>query len=248
MEEAKERINCINMAAHGKTGLPSPIAREFCYLQIRFLCELVSIACLVAHGDIAGLQSHKVGKTYSADEILRKMSNLRPHFYPFAIRHQVLPPPIPGQTREHKIELVSPSPLDRDKLLALYADAHKYVHRGSLKRLLSTKEPLDPFFDISDVISKVQPRHDAIHSHTMIVTHSPPAHCSAAQRPPSPSDFRTLDTSTSFRAVRAEVRICNEFDLDMSAIALDKVCQFQPGICLSGRARRPLAAWHSGAS
>ena len=37
MEEAKERINCINMAAHGKTGLPSPIAREFCYLQIRFL-------------------------------------------------------------------------------------------------------------------------------------------------------------------------------------------------------------------
>jgi hypothetical protein len=161
MEEAKTRIDCINMAATGKTGLPAPIAREFCYLQIRFLCELVSLACLVAHGDIAGLQSHKVGKTYSADDILKKMSKLRPHFYPIAIC-STLVPIIPGQPRNHNVEAVKPPPLERDKLLALYADAHKYVHRGSLKRLLSSKEPLDPFFNISDVISKVQPISDLL--------------------------------------------------------------------------------------
>jgi hypothetical protein len=157
MEEAKVRIACINMATQGRTGLPNPIAREFCYLQIRFLCELVSLACLVAHGDITGLQSREVGKTYSADDILKRMSNLRPHFYPVALRSQVLPPRISGQVTGRTITAIEPPPLNRDKLLALYADAHKYVHRGSLRELLLSKHPLDPVFDISDVVSKAQP-------------------------------------------------------------------------------------------
>ena len=164
MEEAKTRIACINMAAHGKTGLPAPIAREFCYLQIRFLCELVSLACLVAQGDIASLQSHKMGKLWSADDILKKMSNLRPHFYPFAVRQTALPI-ILGQNKSYAIEVIKPPPLERDKLLALYGDAHKYVHRGSFKKLLSSKVPLDPLFNISDVISKVQPLCDLLSYH-----------------------------------------------------------------------------------
>ena len=58
----------------------------------------------------------------------------------------------------------------RDKLLALYADAHKYVHRGSLKRLLSSKEPLDPFFNIPDVISKAQPISDLLGHHFIAIS------------------------------------------------------------------------------
>jgi hypothetical protein len=169
MEEAKARISCINMAATGKTGLPSPLAREFCYLQIRFLCELISLACLVAHGDIVGLQSHKVGKTYSADDILKRMSNLRSHFYPVAIR-STTDPRIANQPRKYHVENVRPPPLDRDKLLALYADSHKYVHRGSLKKLLSSREPLDLLFDIPDVLSKIRLISNLLGNHFIAIS------------------------------------------------------------------------------
>jgi hypothetical protein len=59
MDEVKARIDCINVAVQGRTGFPTPIAREFCYLQLRFLCELIALSCLVAHGDIKSLQSHQ---------------------------------------------------------------------------------------------------------------------------------------------------------------------------------------------
>jgi hypothetical protein len=170
MEEVKARITCINTAALGKTGLPAPIAKEFCYLQIRFLCELVALACLVAHGDIAGLQSHKIGRAWSADQILKKMSQLRPHFYPIAIQRDELPRPISGQPINHNVKAVKPSPLDRDQLLALYGDAHKYIHRGSLKKLLSSKFPLDPEFNIPEVIAKAQPISDLLGHHLIAIS------------------------------------------------------------------------------
>jgi len=57
MEEIKVRLDCINAAMQGRLMLPSPIVREFCYLQIRFLCELVALSCLIAHGDMDELNS-----------------------------------------------------------------------------------------------------------------------------------------------------------------------------------------------
>lgn len=35
-----------------KHGLSHAHALEFCYLELRFICELVALASLVAHGDI----------------------------------------------------------------------------------------------------------------------------------------------------------------------------------------------------
>ena len=86
MEEVKVRIECIEQALAGRTGFPPPIVREFCYLQLRLLSELIALSCLVAHGDIAGLQSHKSGRAWSADEILKRLTELRPHFYPIAVK------------------------------------------------------------------------------------------------------------------------------------------------------------------
>src|SRR5262249_4200096 len=98
MEEVKVRFDCINHAAQGATGLPPPIVRELLSQQIRFLCELIALGCLVAHGDSAQLQSHKVGRSYSADDILRMMTALRPHFYPQAVTQTLANPgALPGQ-------------------------------------------------------------------------------------------------------------------------------------------------------
>jgi len=82
MEEVKARFDVINYAAQGRMGLASPFVREFLHLQMRFLCELVALGCIVAHGDITFLQSHKIGRSYSADDILDRMTKLRPTFTP----------------------------------------------------------------------------------------------------------------------------------------------------------------------
>jgi len=73
-------------AATGKTGFPSVIVREFCYLQLRMLCELIALACLVAHGDITAAQPNKLRKAYEADKILAQLATLHQHFYPQPIR------------------------------------------------------------------------------------------------------------------------------------------------------------------
>jgi hypothetical protein len=52
MEEAKLRLNSIDMALGGATILPHQLVREFCFLQLRMLCELIALGCLTAHGDI----------------------------------------------------------------------------------------------------------------------------------------------------------------------------------------------------
>jgi hypothetical protein len=103
MEEVKIRFGCLNHAANGRTGLPAPIVREFMYQQLRFLCEVMALGCLVAHGDLAVVQTHKVGRAYSADEILKKMSELRPYFYPYPIKQTLLNPGVSFGKRHYSI-------------------------------------------------------------------------------------------------------------------------------------------------
>ena len=45
MEEVKARFDVVNHVSNGRSGLAVPFVREFLYLQTRFLCELVALAC-----------------------------------------------------------------------------------------------------------------------------------------------------------------------------------------------------------
>jgi hypothetical protein len=124
MEEVKVRFDCVNHAAQGHTGLPAPIVADFLYQQIRFLCELIALSCLVAHGDMAELQS-RLGRSYSADEILDRMSHLRAHFYPVAVKQTLRQ--LSGQQRHYDLTGISPSPLSRTELLKIYGSINTYI-------------------------------------------------------------------------------------------------------------------------
>src|SRR5262249_15778508 len=55
MTEVKIRIQAIDLAAgpvQAMRSFPGALIQEFCFLQLRMTCELISLACLVAHGDI----------------------------------------------------------------------------------------------------------------------------------------------------------------------------------------------------
>ncbi|MGE0282720.1 MAG: hypothetical protein AB7P20_19205 [Rhizobiaceae bacterium] len=136
MEEAKQRIVIIDHALNGRTGLPSPFVREFCWLQLRMLCEVIAVGCLVAHGDIALFQPRKVTKETSAEDILKRLSNLRPHFFPVAYIPTKKSKPVPHT----HIEPMKPEPLTKDDLLTLYGKTHRHLHRGSLKTIMALDE------------------------------------------------------------------------------------------------------------
>lgn len=169
MEEVKVRITCINHASQNRTGLPAPIVREFLYQQVRFLCEIIALSCLVAHGDIAALKSHKIGRSYSADEILDRISHLRPHFFPVAVR-EVSVNKISGGRQHHQIERVEPPPMTKEELLALYGRTHKHLHRGSLKKLLSAATPLDMTINMPEILNPAQKICDLLSHHYIFLS------------------------------------------------------------------------------
>jgi hypothetical protein len=80
LEEAKIRIFSIDAAINGRTALPAPLVREYSYLQLRMLCELIALGCLTAHGEIKATQAAKLQKEYAADEIIKRLEDLHPNF------------------------------------------------------------------------------------------------------------------------------------------------------------------------
>ncbi len=170
MHEVKIRIEAINQAVQGHLRLHELFIREFCWLQLRMLCELVSLSCLVAHGDITFLQPHKVGRSTSADEILDRMTKLRAHFYPFPVRQKEISHPS-GQ-RHFEMEGMAPGPLPKEDLLKLYGRTHRHLHRGSLKGLLSMdiNSPIDVTINTPEIVGWAQKINDQLSHHVIAIS------------------------------------------------------------------------------
>src|SRR5689334_9351620 len=80
MERLKLRMAAISWLLRNEHPWPPAITQDSCYLQLRFVCETVAIACLVAHGN--ALTSRKLSKEYQADRILNALERLHPRFFP----------------------------------------------------------------------------------------------------------------------------------------------------------------------
>jgi len=136
MDELRARLQWIEYAANGRTGMDRQLVLEFGLLQLRMIVELIALGCLVAHGDIAeskGALSRKAG----ADEILNKLEQLHPDFYPVASVEAGR-----GEQGERRFKGRDPDYMTKPQLLQLYRrDCGNGLHRGSLKNLLGGRQP-----------------------------------------------------------------------------------------------------------
>src|SRR5262249_35980879 len=98
MEEIKRRHAALDAIMTNPQGMPRMAAFEFCYLQLRKICEVFALACLPAHGDMPEVRNKIVQKTYNADQIMKKLSTIHPKFYP-----------VPG---DKKVDLVTKKPVE----------------------------------------------------------------------------------------------------------------------------------------
>lgn len=144
MREAKFRALSINSMVGPGQVLPVPLLREFCFLQLRMLCELIALGCLVAHGDIKETRSKALRKAYRAGDIVKRLEELHPTFYPSPRKPEFSPGHVHLADYDREF-------LTKDDLLTLYGKCGDALHRGSLRQLLDPKNqlPVD-FRDIQE--------------------------------------------------------------------------------------------------
>jgi hypothetical protein len=85
MREVLFRIEYINTIIGGKSGIPHVLASEIAYLQLRMICEIIAIGCLVAHGDLPATHTKKLQETWEPHKILAALQRLRSYFYPISL-------------------------------------------------------------------------------------------------------------------------------------------------------------------
>lgn len=135
MDEIKLRMRSIELSVNGGTSLPNPLVREYCYLQFRMICELVALGCLVANGEAEFTKNNRLNKQYSAEKIFEILQAVHPDFYPTPVSIKQTGP------NSHHVEPIKSGFMSREEMVRLYSSCGNTLHRGSLKRLISSKNP-----------------------------------------------------------------------------------------------------------
>jgi len=129
MEETKARLASINTVTNVDLPIPIVLVREYCFLQLRMVCELIALGCLLVHGDITQTQLPSFRKVYKADEIVRRLGRLHRNFYPLPKRPHFSP---------GKVELTDFDGefLRKEELSFLYGWCGDVLHKGNLRNFL----------------------------------------------------------------------------------------------------------------
>lgn len=150
MIDAKARALSIDRLILDQRGIPSPLVREYAVLQIRMLCEIIGLACLVAHGDLVASGPANLRKAYAPGEIFAALDEMHGDFYPVPMAPQQM---APGW---HMAEYDGPPFLRKDEVKTIWDRCGGDLHKGSLKRLLKAKNPVqNNFVDINEWSGKI---------------------------------------------------------------------------------------------
>ena len=162
MREIKFRLSAIESAMNGETNLQRILAQEFCFLQLRMICELVALACLCAHGDLS--EASRLKAEWSADLILQKLESLQKHFFPWPSRQ------LPGAGRA-KFRILDddarPECITKDELLKLYGLCGNYVHRGKFRDIFDLKRARIVSFET--ILSHCQRIMNLLGNHSVLI-------------------------------------------------------------------------------
>jgi len=128
MHELRIRLDLVAMACDGKCNLPPLYAREYAYLQFRYICELIALGCLQLHGDLPVASGSKVKKEWNAENIMQKLHNDHPHAFPQSARREI-------SDSKHNIKCNSElNALTRNEFKKLYNECGEVLHKGTIRK------------------------------------------------------------------------------------------------------------------
>ena len=118
---------------------------EFCYLQIRRICEYAALAVLVAHGERAEFLTNSLLKEWNAGNLFQKITLLNPNSFPTPVKTHLNA----NGSGMHHLE-IKERLLDGDAVKTIYNACGDRLHASSLRRILEGKLPEYSFDDIAD--------------------------------------------------------------------------------------------------
>ncbi len=136
MHEVVIRLELASEACYGRLNLTPIYAREFCYLQFRYICELIALGCLQLHGDLP-ISPKKSKKEWHAEKIMNQLHNEYPYAFPQSVTRQF------GEINSI-IANSKPNALTREDFEKLYKECGEVLHKGTIKKVNASflgKEP-----------------------------------------------------------------------------------------------------------
>lgn len=130
LKEALFRFTTIDRLTDENIAIPTVTVRESCFLQIRMICELIALCCLVAHGDIVKARNHKLTKKYQADLILKELEKLHQNFFPQPMESYLSENGLPAIKPRNDTAFIS-----KAELISLYHLCGEKLHRGTFDNL-----------------------------------------------------------------------------------------------------------------
>ena len=133
MVEVKERLHVVVEL------LALPIAplfkQELCFLQFRYVCELIAIACLAAQGDYETQRDFTV--SYKPPDIFKSLRKLYPDFFPIPAE-RIVTVQDDGQRHHHVKQDYKPDAYTEEDVSSLWKAAGSHLHRASVNKYLRT--------------------------------------------------------------------------------------------------------------
>jgi len=166
MNEVKERLYVIEDVLSGRTALNGPLAHEFCFLQLRIICECISYACVIAHAYIEELQAPKFQKVWSADKLMRSLDELHHEFYP-------KPRSITITNNNIQLDEINTPHLTKDDLKRLNGICGDKLHRGSPEKYVYNPTPVRLEADRQTIIDFGNKIFRLMESHLMVNRDNP---------------------------------------------------------------------------
>jgi hypothetical protein len=127
MDEARLRIHAVRDGINSRNSWVPRLLQEFCYLQLRMLCEIIAVGCLIAHDDV---KDKSTLKSWKIPEIMTRLEELNARFYPRGIR-----------LRKHAggvhFDDYPVPQLSKVELIELWERSGSFLHRGSAKNLIA---------------------------------------------------------------------------------------------------------------
>jgi hypothetical protein len=163
MEEIKWRFDEINRRIDGvkkKQDLAAVFEIELCYLQVRFICELIALASLAAHHSY-GLKKDLL-KEWHADQIFADLEEINEHCFPWPIRLG---------WDDHGERHVADDParaMTRGELKDIYGKCGNSLHRGVLKHALAGRNRI---YDVDELMRWTRKLSGLLVEHSIVFPH-----------------------------------------------------------------------------
>jgi hypothetical protein len=146
MTEVKIRASALNRFIQSKPNLHGQLMKEFIYLQLRMVFEIIAIGALALQKNTS--TARELEKLWHAGDVIDRLERINPHCFPRACVISR------GTDMNFFVEDVDPPPLTKKEFVSLYKHCGAELHKGTLKDILGAKMSAAVSLDDSQHISK----------------------------------------------------------------------------------------------